>query len=263
MIRLTFLLRRKPALDLEAFQHDWRSRHGPLVASLATTLGIARYVQVHTLEEPLGERMRAARGGMESPYDGVAELWWESEEVLAGALETPAGQDAARVLAEDEARFIDLRRSPLWLAHEYPQVNPTPETLVARPRSGLVKLFFALRLRGGLTLAEGQRDWHTRHGPLIRSQAAASGIRRYVQVHRYESPLEPTLRASRGVEVEAYAGHAELWLDRTDLSIRTPDRAEAADRAVRDEARFIDFARSSIWLGHEHVLIDAPSERAE
>jgi hypothetical protein len=41
-----------------------------------------------------------------------------------------AGREAGAALLEDEAHFIDLPHSPLWLAYEYPQVNPTPETVV-------------------------------------------------------------------------------------------------------------------------------------
>lgn len=256
MIRLTFLLRRKPGASLEDFQRDWRERHGPLVASLATTLRIRRYVQSHTLDDALAEAMRKARGGMEEPHDGVAEVWWDSEAALAEAAASEAGQRAAQALQDDEARFIDLPRSPMWLAHEHPQINPASDSLVARPRSGLVKLIFPLRLRAELGFEAGQLDWRTQHGPLIRSQAMASGILRYIQVHRFASALEPGFRASRGVVVDAYDGHAELWFDRARLSLASPAGVEAARRAVQDERRFIDFARSSIWLAHEHVLVD-------
>lgn len=44
-------------------------------ARYATTLNILRYVQNHTLDDPLNEQMSRARGGMEPPYGGVAELW--------------------------------------------------------------------------------------------------------------------------------------------------------------------------------------------
>ena len=84
---------------------------------------------------------------MEEPYDGVAELWWESEEALQSAGGTADGRRAGAALLADEAEFIDLPASPLWLAHEYPQVNPTPETIVARPMSRIVKLHFPLRHR--------------------------------------------------------------------------------------------------------------------
>ena len=141
MIRLIFLLRRKPELSLAEFQRYWREEHGPLVASHAQHIGALRYMQVHRMDHALNEPMAVSRGGMEPPYDGVAELWWESEEALAGALATGAGAAAGAALLEDERRFIDLPNSPLWFAHEYPQVNPTPENIVARERSSIVKLY--------------------------------------------------------------------------------------------------------------------------
>jgi hypothetical protein len=61
--------------------------------------------------------MRKARGAPE-PYDGVAELWWESEEALRAA-RGPEAREAGRLLLEDEAKFIDLANSPLWFNHEH------------------------------------------------------------------------------------------------------------------------------------------------
>ena len=52
-------------------------------------------------------------------FDGVAELWWESMEDLAAASSTDLGRAAGRELLEDERKFIDLARSPLWLADEH------------------------------------------------------------------------------------------------------------------------------------------------
>ena len=75
--------------------------------------------------------------------------------------------------------------------------------------SRLVKLHFPLRHRPELTFDEAQRYWRVQHGPLIRSMAPASGLLRYQQVHRFESPLEDALRAARGTAAEPYTGHAE------------------------------------------------------
>jgi hypothetical protein len=77
-----------------------------------------RYVQVHTAHDELNEALRASRGGPE-PYDGVAELWFESAEAIARGLDNEAGRRAAAELLEDERRFIDLSRSPLWMADEH------------------------------------------------------------------------------------------------------------------------------------------------
>jgi uncharacterized protein (TIGR02118 family) len=118
MVRLVFCVRRLPHLSREEFQAYWRERHGPLVREAAAALAIRRYVQVHTLADPLNERLRAGRGAPEE-FDGVAELWFDSVESLAAAGATPEGRAAGRRLFEDERRFIDLARSPLWLAHEH------------------------------------------------------------------------------------------------------------------------------------------------
>ncbi len=256
MIRLVFMLRKQSQLSSEAFNDYWLHKHGPLVASVANDINAVRYVQVHTEHDPANEAMAAARGGMEPVYDGVAELWFESREALVEAFNTDAGKKAAALLVEDEAKFIDLAASPLWLAHDYPQVNPTPENLVARPRSSLIKLYFPLRSREALGDAAAQHYWYSNHGPIIRRQAAGSGIMRYIQVHRFEDELEAQMRKARGTQVPAYMGHAELWFDRGVLGSAIPERRIANERAIADESKFIDFARSSMWLAKEHVIVD-------
>ena len=122
MIKLIFCARRLPQLSRAEFQRYWRETHGPLVRRHAATLRIRRYVQVHTLDHPVQEGLRASRGGPE-PYDGVAELWWDSLADLAAAQAEPAGRTASGELLEDERRFIDLARSPLFVGEEHAVVG--------------------------------------------------------------------------------------------------------------------------------------------
>lgn len=117
MIKLSFCLRRLPHLSREEFQAYWRETHAPLVAKHAETLGILRYVQVHTGHEALNGAMQGSRGGPDA-YDGVAELWFESEEAMA-ANTSEAAAAAGRELLEDEQKFIDLANSPLWFGDEH------------------------------------------------------------------------------------------------------------------------------------------------
>jgi len=118
VLKLTFCLRRLPSLSLAEFQDYWLNKHGPLVRRLQPALGMVRYVQVHRLDGDLADGMRRVRDAPE-PYDGVAELWWESEEAFRAARKNPQAREAGRLLLEDEARFIDLPRSPLWLNQEH------------------------------------------------------------------------------------------------------------------------------------------------
>lgn len=123
MVKLVYCLRRLPHLSREEFQRYWREVHAPLVRKHAGTLRIRRYVQVHTLDHPMNDAVRERRGGPE-PYDGVAEIWWDSLEDRAAASASPEAQKAGQELLEDERRFIDLERSPLWIAQEHPIIEP-------------------------------------------------------------------------------------------------------------------------------------------
>jgi len=99
MIKLIFCLRRRQDISEEEFHRYWRHEHGPLVIRHAATLGIRRYVQLHTVSGPVNAMLAATRGGPEA-YDGVAELWF----------------DSADALARRRRRRRGWRRPPIWPA---------------------------------------------------------------------------------------------------------------------------------------------------
>jgi uncharacterized protein (TIGR02118 family) len=117
VIKLTFAVRRRADVAQEEFHRYWRDEHGPLVRSFQDVLGIRRYVQVHRLETPFNDALRASRDALE-PFDGMAELWWDDLDALAAGSSSPEGLAAGQALLEDEGRFIDLARSVLWLGEE-------------------------------------------------------------------------------------------------------------------------------------------------
>ncbi len=255
MIRLVFALRRKPELTRAEFQTYWLSKHAPLVASVATDLDILRYVQTHTMDDPANEAAQKARGKMEPEYDGVAELWWASEKALAENMTTDAAQAAGAKLLEDESKFIDLPNSPLWMAYEYPQINPSPERIAAHTKSGVVRVFFPLRHQTQIAEEDARHYWLTHHGPIVRSHGEATGTLCYRQVHRANSSIDEGLQNARGTQVESYLGHAEAWVDRG--SAPNSDEARIANRTfIDDEHNFIDMERSTIFFGKEHTIID-------
>jgi hypothetical protein len=121
MIKLTFCLHRLPHLTREQFQAYWFDTHGPLVRSVGDVLRIRRYVQLHSAAEALSTPLREQRGGPQG-YDGVAELWWDGWDDLAANAGEPEAREAGLMLLEDERRFIDLARSPLWWGEEKPVI---------------------------------------------------------------------------------------------------------------------------------------------
>jgi len=117
MIKLTFCLHRVAGMSREAFQKYWFEKHAPLVKSHRAALRIRRYVQCHSMTTAFNEAIRDGRGAPEM-YDGVAELWWDSLDDLTAATTSPEGQAAGLALLDDERKFIDLARSPLWFGEE-------------------------------------------------------------------------------------------------------------------------------------------------
>ncbi len=91
------------------------------MTSVAESLGIRRYVQTHTLDSPLNDLLATTRQAPEC-FDGVAELWFDSADSIAEGASTPEGAAAAEMLLQDERRFIDHARSPLFLAEEHPVI---------------------------------------------------------------------------------------------------------------------------------------------
>lgn len=118
MIKLIYCLHRREDISEEEFHRYWLLEHGPLVRKHATALRIARYVQSHTRTSDLNSAFKQSRGCAQA-FDGVAELWWESESTLSAAMTSPEGQEAGKALLEDEARFIDFSRCSIFITEEH------------------------------------------------------------------------------------------------------------------------------------------------
>jgi uncharacterized protein (TIGR02118 family) len=93
MVHLVEFVTRKPGMSVETFQRHWSAVHGPLGARIPM---VRRYVQCHL-------RPAAYRDGRQPPYDGVAEVWFDS----TGAMRESATTPEFRAVRADEPNFID------------------------------------------------------------------------------------------------------------------------------------------------------------
>ena len=118
MIKFIMCCCRHPEMTRNQFQDYWLKNHAPLFQKFADTYRAKRYVQCHTLDTPLNAGIRESRG-MAEPYDGVAEVWFESEEELMEAMSSPDGQKVSAILLEDEGKFIDHSKSTAFIAVEH------------------------------------------------------------------------------------------------------------------------------------------------
>ena len=109
---------RHPNMTREEFKEYWMNKHGPFFMENADTMGAKKYIQSHTLDTPLNEGLRTSRG-MLPEYDGVAEVWFESEEALMEGMSSPEGERLGAALLEDEGNFIDHSKSSAFIVEEH------------------------------------------------------------------------------------------------------------------------------------------------
>jgi uncharacterized protein (TIGR02118 family) len=116
MLKIVYCLRRKPDMSREDFQKYWLETHAAFGKNIP---GVKRYVQVHTLGGEMADMMAEGHpAGKNEPFDGVAELWLEEED-----LRKLPGAEGALAAMQDEANFIDFARSVIFLAREHVIVN--------------------------------------------------------------------------------------------------------------------------------------------
>jgi hypothetical protein len=97
-------------MDLADTQHYWRTQHGPLIRGLATGMRMVRYLQVHYCEDVDAGPLTAARDTIAPPYAGHAEAWFNHADLL-NMTSLPEAARAMALAIEDEAKFIDFKRS--------------------------------------------------------------------------------------------------------------------------------------------------------
>lgn len=252
MIRLVFLLRRCSYMDQAEFHEYWLRRHGPLVASHQQALGIRRYVQTHRVEsvDPV-DRLREAWGISESLYDGVAELWYDSEEAMLTNT-SPSAREAAMELLEDERSFIDLPASPLWLATSVQLGDEIPKRLYADHKT---KVNCFLRPSSDHALDDACERWlGLSHPVCMKNTVSASLVQSYTRLPRFESRIDRSLTKARSTDAEPYMGHEELYFQ-GDLEELMPFMIESSE--LKELASYLDLSSLSIWSGTEHVIIES------
>lgn len=124
MIKLVYCVRRRQDVSEADFHTYWLNEHGPKVRGVARSIGALKYVQSHTCAPQMNQLLRESRG-LAAAYDGITEVWWESEEAMAAATGTSEGAAGMQMLLEDEATFIDFSQSRVFMTEETEIFNYT------------------------------------------------------------------------------------------------------------------------------------------
>ncbi len=120
----------------------------------------------------------------------------------------------------------------------------------------MIKLVFCCHRQEGMSREEFQERWLNLHGPLVRRlRADLPMMKRYVQSHTLSEEVNAGLRASRGT-AESYDGITEVWFDSLESMGAYESEASiaAAQQLFEDEAKFLDFSRSSVFVTEEKEI---------
>ena len=83
-------------------------------------------------------------------------------------------------------------------------------------------------------------------------------LREYVQSHTVDDPANEAMRSVRGM-LPPVDGITEVWWDSlADMQAAHATKEGIASRRIlsEDEAKFIDFAKSQVFLTEEHLIFD-------
>ena len=111
MVKLMACLKRKPGMSEAEFHRYWKDVHGPLVNSTAEFMRYVRkYVQSHTVSHTVPGVATAP-----TPFDGVAELWFDSLDDVRKAYAEPRFHE---VLLPDGLKFFDVPGCMFFVVEE-------------------------------------------------------------------------------------------------------------------------------------------------
>jgi hypothetical protein len=111
MIKLIFLIRRKPGLTPEQFMRHYEDTHADLALTYIRPFLLdyrrsypqtgSSFLSAVTQEDDVAEQT-------ETQYDSITEMWLADRAAVDEMFKVLSEPEARRVLGEDEERFIDL-----------------------------------------------------------------------------------------------------------------------------------------------------------
>jgi uncharacterized protein (TIGR02118 family) len=112
MVKLVGCLRRKPGMSAAEFHRYWKDVHGPLVQSVTE---FSRYVRKYVQGHAVADRVPGFPPPAFTPFDGVAELWFDSVADIGKAFAEPRYLE---IIRPDELKFLDLPNCTIFVVEE-------------------------------------------------------------------------------------------------------------------------------------------------
>ena len=101
MQKVVIVIHLRKDMNREEALRYWREVHGPIVSKVP---GLRKYVQNHATASPEGDL----------EFDGIVELWFDSQEAYQSVTASPEWQ----AVRADAAKFVVMEKSPVAFVDE-------------------------------------------------------------------------------------------------------------------------------------------------
>jgi uncharacterized protein (TIGR02118 family) len=120
----------------------------------------------------------------------------------------------------------------------------------------MIKLVYCIRKSSDVSADEFYKYWLEKHGPLVKKLTKDIRAVKYVQSHTIAPEMNAMFRETREYEAP-YDGITEVWwnsLEDMQAGYATKAGAAAGQALAEDEAKFIDFKQSAVFMTEEHDI---------
>ena len=119
ILKRTGVFRKLPNLSVAEAQLYWRTDHATLLLPFMSATHVLRYIQLHVIEHPLIDSLRAMHGNMGEPFEGTSAIWIDRS-LTAPVEATPEYKRAYQdIVFADRRNLVDLKRGSIWVNKEY------------------------------------------------------------------------------------------------------------------------------------------------
>jgi len=222
MLKQLSFFKRRPGMEIAAFQEYWRTRHASIVKPLP---GMVRYVQNHAVRPVMGDG--------DAPFDGVAEVWFENK----SAMQANVGSDALKRIREDEANFIDASSMGSLITEEVLIVD-------GQPPATAIKLIRLINRLASVSVESFRDTWRDELGAIISDlPGVARNVQSHVRMGIYRSGGTPE-----------FDGMASLWF-RDEAGWAEAGNSPAMQKVTTLEPTFIDHSKSALFWVEEVPIV--------
>lgn len=263
MFKISFFIKKKDDVSLEAFREYWLGEHADLTSQYIERLGVRQYLKCEALpKHPMTIEWSRIYDTGPLRYDFV-DHWIcnDIEELRLGSANSEVLALMQRAWNSEDSK-VDLTRSNVQMSVDLAQFYPVDaEDVRAVPGSNYLKIYYPVRIYPHLTRQQAQLHWNACHGGESRQHIKYSGQKKYIQAHAIDSTFADWLADQRGYEVDpTLIGHAEGWVDQYQAPKDIPEEESSEIRCMTldDIDLFADKKRGSVFFTQEHFILDRP-----